>query len=581
MTREMTTFDDFVLRAATNYLQSVVFVDDRIYEPTGLQAGDGLPPDLGVGLTSQFVREAVEREVDAAMTSSAPLPAHVTQNIEHPLESSRASEYHPRELMESFAASGIVCALYEPPRGFTTDRASSLFRICERADVVIVDWDLYGDDGSGASRLLSELIQASNDGTPHHVRLCVVYTSHPSLKHVLDSVIANLKGAGRPSSAQGERLQVAFGATRISILGKPSRPRRVEEEQQFEVQERNLAGRIIEEFASFHRGLMPAFALHGVASIRRATKRLLDKFESGLDGAFLLHRSLVSSTGDAIDELPELLSDEIRAVLEDTRVPRDGIEAVVRSVASAVPIDGRGAAWKTSKGVDADAVRDVRRLLGGDAFAADETSLSKEMKSLKKEDKYMHGALQDIVAMLNHGGTSWVGRLAELYSTRTQYATDHRPLEFGTVVRYFSPSTNSHIYSVCLMPTCDSRRLAGTVTFPFWRLHSVEKPSSGAKRYGIVVTESDGTSLPLAAGGKIRDRLWLRSFVVEETRGIVTATSRDGKFVFTQFDDIQPCLEWISQLKPLHAQRIAAFLGTEVSRVGLVESEWLRLLCER
>lgn len=37
----------------------------------------------------------------------------------------------------------------------------------------------------------------------------------------------------------------------------------------------------------------------------------------------------------------------------------------------------------------------------------------------------------------------------------------------------------------------------------------------------------------------------------------------------------------MAELKPLHAQRVAAYLGSEASRIGLLESEWLRLLCDR
>lgn len=34
--------------------------------------------------------------------------------------------------------------------------------------------------------------------------------------------------------------------------------------------------------------------------------------------------------------------------------------------------------------------------------------------------------------------------------------------------------------------------------------------------------------------------------------------------------------EWIAELKPFHAQRMAEYVSREFSRVGLTESEWLR-----
>lgn len=38
-----------------------------------------------------------------------------------------------------------------------------------------------------------------------------------------------------------------------------------------------------------------------------------------------------------------------------------------------------------------------------------------------------------------------------------------------------------------------------------------------------------------------------------------------------------PRLVWVAQLKPAHAQRVAESIGRELTRVGLDESEWLRL----
>ena len=69
-----------------------------------------------------------------------------------------------------------------------------------------------------------------------------------------------------------------------------------------------------------HRGLLSGLALKGLSSIRKNTKRLLDKFSGELDGAFILHRALVkkSEQQEALDKLPELLADELSAILEDS-----------------------------------------------------------------------------------------------------------------------------------------------------------------------------------------------------------------------------------------------------------------------
>jgi hypothetical protein len=40
-------------------------------------------------------------------------------------------------------------------------------------------------------------------------------------------------------------------------------------------------------------------------------------------------------------------------------------------------------------------------------------------------------------------------------------------------------------------------------------------------------------------------------------------------------------IEWLGQLKPLHAHRIAHEITESLSRIGVSEAEWLRLLCDR
>ena len=63
--------------------------------------------------------------------------------------------------------------------------------------------------------------------------------------------------------------------------------------------------------------------------------------------------------------------------------------------------------------------------------------------------------------------------------------------------------------------------------------------------------------------------------VKTDESGTVVASKVDASF---WFHGEKTCLEWVAQLKPAHAQRIAHDIGQSFSRVGVVEAEWLRLL---
>lgn len=581
----MNALDDFVRDTAATYLQSIVFVDDKIYLKQ-------LPVDLGhtasgtfSGLKPQFTAEQIEEGTapanDDGKTTAGEIAEGVIPAVKQSDDIQGQGDFHPRDLMESFAQHGIVCALYEPRIGFRCDPNSDLFRLCERADVVILDWDLHNDDGDGASALIAELIKKSAADLPHHVRLCALYTDRPSLQPIIQQLLDKLEKHKCEVKLVPGKLQLESGATRISIFGKPHTAGRPPEDKPYEIEETKLADSVISEFASLHHGLMPAFALHGLASIRRNTKRLMDKFDTKLDGAFLLHRALVLDDRDAFDELPELLSDEILAVLEDTKLSGSAVNDIASAAIKQLSITKPGRDWTNLEGAALNYDQIFRGLLAGGekGFRAALKDSIQEKEELEK--KGFRGIkpqlLKDFDEILNN--ESRVEKLAALFCTRTQYGDDGRKLSFGTVVRHKDKEGDAWKFSVCLMPICDSQRLGKKVcNFPFWRLSSEAKSANPGKRSGIAIIDPEGKTQSFAVGGKIRGMLWLQEFT-PGPNGTVIATQNGGSILFSTGGG--KIIEWVAELKPLHAQRIAAHMGTEVSRIGLVESEWLRLFCDR
>lgn len=582
----MSALNDFVTRSAKSYLQSVVFVDDKIYykdkptetSPVPLHVSGGIKPQV-----AELDGEDENNFPDIENPTESVLPDAVPITLSESSSEASKPDYHPRQLMESFAQQGIVCALYEPLKGFGTDKNSVLFHLCERADIVILDWDLHGDGGEGVSRLLSELIQAGQAELPHHVRLCAIYTDEPNLHSVLNTLFIALVNAGCDVDVEGSRLHLIAGASRISIFGKPGSVGRPPDSKDYEVSETELANKIISEFARIHHGILPAFALHGLASVRKNTKRLLDKFRSELDGAFLLHRSLVLTESEAFDELPELLSDEIRAILEDMWPGNTQLQEITRLAVNSLPLSEPPKPWKTLQGQAFDAKLAFRKMLElgkvGLAEATKDCNVFKDVSKdvVKKGFRILGpGILKDFEAMLVSNSESRPEQLSVLFCNRTQYGAVGRKLRFGTVVRHKEKDADSWSFSVCLMPICDSQRLDREQRFPFWKLRQDAKCGLSAKRHGVAV-DFGGVTFSLAAGGKIRDSLWVAPFKHSEI-GWVESVTKETQFIFETPDHN---VEWVAELKPLHAQRIAAYMGAEVSRVGLVESEWLRLFCDR
>jgi hypothetical protein len=184
-----------------------------------------------------------------------------------------------------------------------------------------------------------------------------------------------------------------------------------------------------------------------------------------------------------------------------------------------------------------------------------------------------------VVEKLNEGGVVPAGHLhlAALFSSRTQYSSAPRKLGFGTVVRHRAKYSKKHTdwqYAVCLMPACDGLRLKEPTRFPFWTVEL--ETFKGSTRYGMVVASDNDTPVSLSASGKAGDKLWSDSFKVDQKTKTVVAHRVNKTF---RYEGSKRTIEWVGQLKPLHAHRIAHSVTSGLSRVGVSEAEWLRLVC--
>ncbi|MER9467784.1 response regulator receiver domain [Mesorhizobium sp. M0482] len=549
----MTAIREFALEATRKYLQSVVFVDDMIY-----QAETSKPMAVveGPQMASVFKKPAPSAAPSTAAVVAAPAAAATSGTEGEP----EAPPYHPKQLVESFAKERMVCALYEPAKGFASGPDSELFRLCERADVVILDWDLYNEDGKNILPLIAGLVSDSQTTVPHHVRLCAIYTTKPDLVRVTSQIYDHLKK--EKLQVEAHELMLTAGASRIVVLGKPTTGRPEHQKTKAEVSETDLADRIIREFAGMHEGILPSAALYGMGAVRTSSKKILDKFSADMDGAFLVHRALLLPADDAYEQLPELLAEEALALMMDNRFPADlaarlSDEAIEsRNIKLQLPL-------KDKRPKLADGTIAVNILKGG------LRSVEKDFDTDKQ--KGLTSLLHEAMGA-NANATNM--RLAALFSTRTSYS-GRKDLTFGTVVRDLGEKSD---FLLCLMPLCDSIRLSSkagkSYSFPFWKLRA---DNCGAPSRGIVVKTPDGVHRELFVLGRPRDQLQMITFSATVS-GTVVAVQKDGKHVLTTASSD---LEWICQLKPNHAQRIAQDVGGSFARIGLVEAEWLRLKSER
>lgn len=547
---KISTMNDFSRNAVEEFVQTVVLVDDEIYTPKGAV------------IEGKFTGPKRKKP----STKSAEIKANQTSAAEISNEEKFPFSFH--DIQAKFAKKSIVCSPHQPRNTDSLGKDSIAYNLCSAADIVIVDWAL-GDAGEKATSLIENLVRQSLKKDPHQLRLVLIYTSEPNLFDIADKVSKKL-AEEIPDKIEDRVADkgLAFHTpnARVVVLGKPGHRRN--EEEGFEVSESGLADRAITEFCKLTDGMLQGGILKGLAAIRKQSRRILTKFHSGLDAAFLTHRALRLSHEDAFEHIAPLLVAEIEAVLEDS-LPRPLISDIIIS------------SWCDKRWVPAPhASQFLPHEVDVHKFATDlctkgmnianyyssgkKTNLEKTIKSLKKDTPKWPSINEDsFKALSTYLSKDSLGsdlrELSILMSQRTYYG-DHRHLTLGTIIR---ESGGEKRYMLCLQPTCDSIQLTNQTTFVFCSMEETDK----GKATHVIGDGSDFADLIYKP--KIEKCVTL---AFKPSRERIAATE-------LEFIDAkgQKTYQWIAQLKPKHAQGAVEQFARELSRVGLTESEWLRL----
>lgn len=575
------TISEFSRDATRRYLRSVVLIDDELFKVRNRSSwGNDLdvdgPPVLILnrdGVAPDLATMAIEPDDD---------------------EGNLATNDHwvdAKSVTEGFAKEGIVCGVYEPTAFPATDfeidtNFKTLLTVCENADVFILDWHLFnGDENADAvAHLLAHIFKEDNsNASPKPIRFCAIYTAEP-VDNVCGKVFSALKQIDEAVKQDRTARKVSAGGLTVCIYSKE------EATASGAIAAKDLAEQIINDFAKTYEGIMPTLALRGIASIRDNAKRILDKFPAGMDPAFLLHAGLTIADKNISEDVVNLMGDEMSAVLADTQVSSDEIydlcsdhiatgcdEAVLADLKADTALVPQETTWENIKEFFSNIFSSRGFPKKTDIFIPWRNEIR-----LHRIDRKLLMALSNLVKRKTAGDKAYCfGALSALFCHRTNY-TATKMLRFGSVVKCLAPEENAGRYYLCLMPSCDSIRLKDrdkngglkNHKFPFWQLTEVPKDFQG-RNHGLVLKGADGDYLPYCAKGKIRENFSLFEFnsqnatVTFDNDGIVKTTR--GVYAF----------EWVAELKSAHIQRMAEFVSREFSRVGLAESEWLRLQVDR
>lgn len=540
---------------ARDFLQSVVVVDDRAAmgseEPKAAQIEGRGFANSDSSVTTTDTRRA-------GRLSLTPPGEKTTDAVPDQALDAKA-------LIDGFADVGLVCAVIRP-----TPSDQSVGRTvlaAARADIVILDWELNGDDGATTLEIIRQLVAQDGEGhTLTRLRLIAIYSGEVALRDIAGRIRDNLREHGVKPLRKTGPFTVQTGQGRIVVYSKPTsrlgrRQTGLRALQNRIVHPSKLPERLIDEFARLTTGLVPNVALASLAAVRKNTHRILAKMRADLDPAYLWHRATQTRPSDAEDHLVSLVADEISAVIEDERVGKwADLEAIRRWVADDGTTDYANRFNETTpRGAE-----DVVALLEVGTAGKDPAC-----EKAKAKFRKMGNVRVDIAAFAKSPKKAAKSNqnFAALLSLRTRYENPPPRLELGTVLAHGRGSSRK--YWLCVQPRCDSVRLKGAVAFPLVPLQRVEDGE-----WDLLLPVQEGAYHKFRIGKKPSD-LWSVVFPIHPEGGDSVTAQRDSRgYHFRAHSNAR--YDWIVELKSDHAQRIAQELGNMFTRVGLTESEWAR-----
>lgn len=540
------TFFEKSKEIANDYIQSVVFLDDRAYKSI----------------------------VDEAKPNNS---------------------FDTYKISQSFAKSEKICAVYQPKSQNDIDNFKA---ISVKADVVILDWEINfpkvvdagneeEDDDHEAGVYTKSIIKSAlfDDNKPNQsLKVITVYTGdYAILKNIITEIYEEIFNYGNTYKLDEDNLTISASNFKIFVRAKVAKIN-VETNrhlEKFMVSYEDMPQFILDGFTSVTSGLLSNFALMSLTTLRKNSSKILALFSKEMDNAFLSHKALLPSQEDAEDLLIYLLGDTIsdllfynktnettRSQIEDwvkANIIEENKELLKKDGSRHNPIENYSRNHKLIFALINSQNKDVEKRYE-DVF----TSIANTSKT-RIGEYYKHISLNNTSIFLNNTDEAKKDTIDKKFSILTHHKSLFIPnssipkLTLGTVVK---SSTIADSFYICIQQKCDSVRITNGSERKFLFIPL----TVSLNRFDIITP--DGVKLR-----RVKDSFSIRTikFVCNNDNGVIKAEkeSETNKYFFKQkYEDEQ--FEWILDLKDLHSQRIIIDYTTQLSRVGLDESEWHR-----
>jgi hypothetical protein len=553
MTSDIVPFKDVSEKIALRFLQTAVLVDDKAGYP-----GDEKPKaDLNAPATGGLNVPSIPKMVHACPTTTGP-QAGASQVV---------NTFDAKAVVDAFARNGIICAVVKPMgEDSVWNQVKELVR---RSDVLIFDWEINGSKEKAVD-VIDKLVKYELT-IGNRLRLIIIYTEEPQIATIPGNIKKKLQESQGIEFIIDSSDPFSLSHDNITFVVLAKEHARVPPEYfHRRVAIKDLPERVVKEFCKSTSGLITNVMLESLSVLRDNTQMMITNIRPSLDYAYLSHRALLPNPDDAMVHAIDIVISEFHAVLDDNEV---GKVTDFNAISS----------WLESNIGDANIQFSVT---DGTKFTITKNELKDWLRSGISQSKWYGGLKEkDQNRVRNHSHAVLTGvfrkdadkgelldcEFARITSLVSRYSNSEKKpyLRLGSVVKHYGDNFNQE-YLLCIQPRCDSVRIEGPRTFHFLSLKMVDN-----EPFHIVVCD-DGAEIKLRLNLSMFES---KSFSFSPPNGsqdkVIRAVGCEDCMSFIADDGT--VLKWIAELKTPQAQRIANNLAAKMCRVGLDESEWLRI----
>ena len=421
-----------------------------------------------------------------------------------------------------------------------------------------MDADAEEPRGVYTLNLIKNIVEDASD---KKLKLVVVYTGETDLKGITEDIY---KDVSQYNCFEQGDCCVSSSNVMIIVRAKyngEDQYKHLEDLKSKVVKYDDLPDLIVSAFANHVNGLLSNFALTAISMIRENTSRVLNVYSSKLDIAYLGHKTVLPNKDDSKKLLIKLFGESIIDLISS-------IETDTQNWIS-LWTENRFSEPKIMNISDKKTIS-VNKDILGKLFLENFDDFGKYIKALFPDLSNSDiRAIHNNSTMLLCDNADTIKMSNILFAKLTHHKNVFLPqrecpiLTLGTVIR----SIKKNKYYLCIQQKCDSLRIDGDRRFLFLPL--VE---TGGETHIIINNENDFQV------AKSTFEIKTIIFEADKSKRCICSKRVEGieSFVFTSIYNEK--YEWVLELKELHAQRILNSYCANLARVGIDESEWLRLL---